>query len=252
MLVREEYIPKRRRGDHLKEVRTILEAWRLKVKREYYSPSPFTAAAVLPDPVLKILASNGIGSVLDIPLILKNTGWIFLDRHGQEVLDVVHHRDLDILCHREEVKRARLEKQRQATEARRQERSQQRDREREEARAEKERKRVIAQLEKDVEKARRKRLRDEASAAKKADAAAQSALQRAARALRTLPLEGSTVFNVTPQTPLPPRYQTANMPLVTPSPVYTQQVCLLHLVLTLRSIIVSDIFYVQYVPNRRQ
>ena len=81
--------PSIRRADHLKSARLALLEWRMKTKRMLYSPSPFTASTILPDMFLTTLASNArIQTVEDIAATLKKP-WMLLDKHGEEVLDIL-------------------------------------------------------------------------------------------------------------------------------------------------------------------
>ncbi|KAF8064097.1 P-loop containing nucleoside triphosphate hydrolase protein [Lyophyllum atratum] len=214
----EDYLPAKRRGDHLKDARAALEAWRFDVKRNRYTPSPFTAATILPDPVITTLASNGVGSVDDIPVLLKATVWPLVHRHGQEVLAVLRQIDAETIGRREEAKRAKKDEQQRATEARRHEKRLRDEQERKERQVEKDRKRAETQARKEAENAEKKRLKDAASVAKKQAAAAQQLLRRSTKALRGLPLGGSSVFNVSPQTPFPQtQYQMLESSPVTPA-----------------------------------
>jgi len=85
--------PAVRQGDHLKSARAALKAWRLKTKLSLYSPSPFTADTILPDPFLTTIASNAhIQTAADIAAVLKRP-WMLLDAHGEEVLQVLRNVD---------------------------------------------------------------------------------------------------------------------------------------------------------------
>ena len=81
--------PKVRRDEHLKKAWAVLEKWRFNTKRAHYTPSSFTASALLPDTTLTALASNGtIRTLTDLKDALK-TPWIFADRHGEEVIQLL-------------------------------------------------------------------------------------------------------------------------------------------------------------------
>jgi hypothetical protein len=48
--------PATRRSDQLKQACTALFQWRSKTKLAWYSPSPYTSAVILPNPILTTLA----------------------------------------------------------------------------------------------------------------------------------------------------------------------------------------------------
>ena len=91
-------VPKRqgaatRRGDRLQCAREALIQWRIKTRCTLYSPSPFTAAGILPDSILKTLASNAwIHSLADMAHALR-TPWVFMDKHGEEVIRILKETD---------------------------------------------------------------------------------------------------------------------------------------------------------------
>ena len=103
--------PATRRSDQLKQARAALFQWRSKIKLERYSPSPYTSAVILPDPILTTLASNArIQTLQDMSNTLGEC-WIFLDRHGDEVLKLLQAADATFYQHaereREEKKNAK-------------------------------------------------------------------------------------------------------------------------------------------------
>ena len=78
-----------RRGERLANARQALIQWRIKTCLALYSPSPFTAEAILPDSILTTLASNArIQSPSDI-----SSSWAFKDEHGKEVLRILKEAD---------------------------------------------------------------------------------------------------------------------------------------------------------------
>ncbi|CAA7271578.1 unnamed protein product [Cyclocybe aegerita] len=82
--------PSTRRGDLLQAARDALINWRFNTKRARYNPSSVTAESLMPENVLKTLASSRrISCVEDIE---TETHWLFAQRHG-EVLAVLRHVD---------------------------------------------------------------------------------------------------------------------------------------------------------------
>ena len=82
-----------RRGDRFANARHALIQWRIETRLAFYSPSPFTAEAILPDSVLTTLASNArIQSLPDMAVVLGSS-WAFTDEHGEEVLRVLKEAD---------------------------------------------------------------------------------------------------------------------------------------------------------------
>lgn len=99
--------PTTRRADQLKQARAALFQWRSKTKLKRYSPSPYTSAVILPDPILTTLASNArIQTLQDMSNTLGER-WIFFDRHGDEVLKLLQAADAAFYQH---VEREREEK----------------------------------------------------------------------------------------------------------------------------------------------
>lgn len=109
--------PAIRRGEHLKTVRAALTRWRFEIKTSQYSPSFYTASAILPDKTLTTLASNSrIKTINDMAQML-NPPWIFASRHG-EVLKLLKKLDDVEKESRENAKKAKKEEKRQETVAR--------------------------------------------------------------------------------------------------------------------------------------
>lgn len=102
--------PKRRKDEHLKNVKAHLLKWR----REAYRGTSLKADNVLPDRALQTIASNrrGIKTIEDLRPHLKPP-WPLLDAHGTEVLQLVKKLD-------EEDAERRRECNLQAREARKQ------------------------------------------------------------------------------------------------------------------------------------
>lgn len=112
--------PATRRGEHLKNIRLALENWRLNTKMRRYSPSSFTAVVILPDKNLTTLASKRLKTLDDLKAALSPP-WIFADRHGQEVLDLLKKMDDAEKEKRENAKWLRREVKKRETETRREE-----------------------------------------------------------------------------------------------------------------------------------
>ena len=91
-------VPKRQgaathQGNRLQCAREALIQWRIKTRCTLYSPSPFTATGILPDSILKTLASNAwIHSLADMAHALQ-TPWVFMDKHGEEVIHILKETD---------------------------------------------------------------------------------------------------------------------------------------------------------------
>ena len=98
--------PSIRRDDHLKDIRTALEQWRFEKHRDCYTPSSYTSTVLLPDPIIKKITSNAQIKTIDDLKTLKPS-WVFAERHGQEVLDLL--KKLDQHNHEHKEKKA-LEK----------------------------------------------------------------------------------------------------------------------------------------------
>ena len=84
--------PSIRRDEHLKDVRTALEQWRFEKHRDCYTPSSYTSMVLLPDPIIKKITSNAQIKTIDDLKTLKPS-WVFAERHGQEVLDLLERLD---------------------------------------------------------------------------------------------------------------------------------------------------------------
>ncbi|GLB46004.1 putative P-loop containing nucleoside triphosphate hydrolase protein [Lyophyllum shimeji] len=219
MQLPEDYVPAKRRGEHLKEARAALEAWRFKVKRSCYTPSPFTAAAILPDPVLKTLASNGAHSVEDILVLLNGTGWVFVKldekRRATEAKRLRDEQEREERRAEQERKRAEMKARKEAEKA---EMKAQKEAEKAEKKARKEAEKAAKKVRKEAEEVEKKRRKAEEDAAKKEATPGRRHLQQSARAGRGLPLAGSSVFNIAPHTPLPQTSYLQESSPTTPSP----------------------------------
>jgi hypothetical protein len=106
--------PSTRRGEHLQNARAALLQWRRSTYFKYYSPSPVTSAAILPDATLTTLASNrNIKTADDLQNLPKP--WIFAEKHGVEVLELLEKLDkaeaADRLEKREQKKAATAQRQ---------------------------------------------------------------------------------------------------------------------------------------------
>ncbi|KAI0629149.1 P-loop containing nucleoside triphosphate hydrolase protein [Trametes polyzona] len=82
--------PKRRKDDHLKNVKAALLAWRLATRRSKYAGTSLKADSILPDRTLQTIASKhrGIKTIDDLRVHLKPS-WALLEVHGAEVLEIV-------------------------------------------------------------------------------------------------------------------------------------------------------------------
>ena len=107
----------KRTGDHLKNVKKALVEWRFKTRRASYKHTSLKAENVLPDPVLKSIASRrrGIKTIDDLRRELS-TPWHYLDRHGEEVLQLVRKLDTDLAAARKIVKQEKATARKLATE----------------------------------------------------------------------------------------------------------------------------------------
>jgi chemotaxis protein histidine kinase CheA len=200
-----------RRGNHLKHVRSELECWRFETKAKRYSPSPVTAAAILPDPILTTLASNARIQTLDDMDAVLNPRWIMTKRHGQEVLDLLKRLDEIEITERERTKAARKEDKKQKTEERQREKKRQKELEREATQVrkavEKEEARISKALEKQQMQLKKAAEREETRARKateKEAAKAQKAAERDARVRRAAQSPGLRFHNITPHRPQHP------------------------------------------------
>src|SRR6188768_405689 len=87
-----------RRGPHLERARFALEKWRFDTKRSRYTPSSTTMLSLLPDNILRSLASaRDLHSAEEID---SRTSWIYSFRHGEDVLGVLERVDKSIVDER--------------------------------------------------------------------------------------------------------------------------------------------------------
>lgn len=127
--------PATRRGQHLKNVRTALETWRVKLRNRKYPSSPFTPATLLPNSTLTTLASNARIKTPNDMVALLNPPWFLAARHGQEVIDLLAKLDADDKENREREKLERREAKKQETARLREARRSQKTHERSQASA---------------------------------------------------------------------------------------------------------------------
>lgn len=106
-----------RRDEHLKDVRTALEQWRFEKHRDCYTPSSYTSSVLLPDPIIKKITSNARIKTIDDLKTLKPS-WVFAERHGQEVLDLLERLDQCDREQREKKAREKREEKKKETAAR--------------------------------------------------------------------------------------------------------------------------------------
>ena len=109
--------PSIRRDEHLKDVRTALEQWRFEKHRDCYTPSSYTSSVLLPDPIIKKITSNARIKTIDDLKTLKPS-WVFAERHGQEVLDLLERLDLHGREQREKKALEKREEKKKETAAR--------------------------------------------------------------------------------------------------------------------------------------
>jgi len=109
--------PTNRLKDHLKRARHTLENWRVNTVRTRY-PKAFTASDLLPDNILKTLASHR--HIQTVAEMKDEVRWLFTARHGDEVLEEL--RKVDKRVHDEMV--ARREEKKAATAAKNEEKRQ--------------------------------------------------------------------------------------------------------------------------------
>ena len=133
----------RRTGDHLKSAQAALRTWREKLLTEHYSPSPFTARCLLPDSTLKTLASNlDIRTIEDLKTTPTSSTWIYAERHGQDVLDLLVQVDQSHKEERDREAERRRDKRKKAATERQQAEKQRKEQERQEKKARKAAERV--------------------------------------------------------------------------------------------------------------
>jgi hypothetical protein len=178
-----------RRKELFKEAQNAIRTWRFRTKQTRYSPSPITAAALLPDPIIDILARRGARDIVTIEDIQSKTRWIFAERHGEEVLQVMRRVDLADRAR----KKAKMDAKKAATAARKAVEK----REKEKAKQEKEMACVKqTQKDKEAKKARAAQLARE----KAEKQAAKEASARQKRPKASQPL-GCLTFNLGPVRP---------------------------------------------------
>jgi hypothetical protein len=109
--------PSTRRDEHLREVRAALERWRFKKHCECYGPNSYTSAVLLPDPIITKISSNArIRTVDDLKSL--SPPWIFAERHGQELLDLLDKLDRHYHEQKEKKKLEKREAKKKETAAR--------------------------------------------------------------------------------------------------------------------------------------
>ncbi|KAJ7905794.1 P-loop containing nucleoside triphosphate hydrolase protein [Mycena olivaceomarginata] len=100
--------PALRRGQHLQDARDALGSWRTRTFLGRYSTSPFiTDVGILPDKILTSLASKRIRTV----------PWMFSQRHGEEVIEVLRRLDHARLEQKAQAAQAKKAAKRKETEA---------------------------------------------------------------------------------------------------------------------------------------
>ncbi|KAJ7456331.1 hypothetical protein B0H11DRAFT_1642783, partial [Mycena galericulata] len=84
--------PSTRRAEHLQDARAALVSWRTRTFFKRYSTSSFTDVGILPDKILTTLASKRIRS-LDEMAEKLTVPWMFAQRHGEEVIELLREVD---------------------------------------------------------------------------------------------------------------------------------------------------------------
>jgi bloom syndrome protein len=192
--------PAARRGALLESAQNALVRWCFQTKLDRYNPSSITAIFLLPDPIIKTLAPAR--HIQTVEALRVHTGWIFADRHGEEVLNVLRQIDQVDNETQEAEKQARSAERKAATAARQQERKQ---REREQ-RLERQRQKEVVRMQKQIEAQLGKEERAAQRAREKAEK--QASNPRAGKrhkGSQRQPLEGCSTFNLEPTTPIAPQ-----------------------------------------------
>ncbi|KAJ7812305.1 hypothetical protein B0H14DRAFT_2857217, partial [Mycena olivaceomarginata] len=108
--------PALRRGQHLQDARDALGSWRTCTFLGRYSTSPFTDVGILPDKILTSLASKRIRSLDEMAEKLA-VPWMFSQRHGEEVIEVLRRLDHARLEQKAQAAQAKKAAKRKETEA---------------------------------------------------------------------------------------------------------------------------------------
>lgn len=91
------------------QIKSALVEWRLRTKKTYYSTCAFGATGVLPDFVIEKVSTTSSLATMDDLLVAFGEIWIYVTKHGPEVLEIVNQLDRDhdskILARKEEKKR---------------------------------------------------------------------------------------------------------------------------------------------------
>ncbi|KAA1479720.1 hypothetical protein DENSPDRAFT_744356, partial [Dentipellis sp. KUC8613] len=97
-----------RQKEHLAEARKALKRWHLDTWFNRYSTAPYGVKGVMPNTVLTAFASNGRWhSVEDIDSPAVN--WVWLERHGGEVLKLMWDIDEKVRRWREHKHQAKMD-----------------------------------------------------------------------------------------------------------------------------------------------
>ncbi|KAF9038723.1 hypothetical protein BJ165DRAFT_1531786 [Panaeolus papilionaceus] len=79
----------RRTRDHRSSAVAAFTRWRFRIKEQHYLPGPFTAAAILPDPILNKLASHTTLQTLGDLESVYPDGWFLGHCHFDEAMEVL-------------------------------------------------------------------------------------------------------------------------------------------------------------------
>ncbi|KAF6752010.1 P-loop containing nucleoside triphosphate hydrolase protein [Ephemerocybe angulata] len=193
----DETIPKQlRRGQHREAVRLALVKWRFEKKASTYTPSPFTAVAILPDPAIAILASHVTVRTFEDLKQRASLAWLMAEVYFDEILGVIDDIDTSVVLE----KTAKLQEAEDRRLAKRQKGEEEKQRKLEAKLAAKEAKAAREA----AEKAEKKRLREERQAAAKAAKEVAKEEARVARAAAKQHISGAVLSVLaTPATPHP-------------------------------------------------
>ncbi|KAI9459547.1 hypothetical protein HD554DRAFT_2176944 [Boletus coccyginus] len=88
-----------RTQQHLQDIRHVLWDWCVKTQCHDFPHSMFTTTTILPDPVLTTIASNRQLKMSDDLQLSLPTSWAFIERYGQQVLNLVAKLDANDHAH---------------------------------------------------------------------------------------------------------------------------------------------------------
>ena len=189
----------RRGGEHLTNARLLLEHWRFKTKRDCYTLGSLTASAILPDSILRTLASHKNIKTLDDMKTVLNPPWILMAVHGQEVIHLLQILDKSHMAQQEANKKAKADVKKAATARKNEEKKAREDAERQEKRRASALLKENRDRERAAEKARQDALKEALKEEKRRQAALSAKPKRSYR--RKEVLIGSSSFNLNQASP---------------------------------------------------